>query len=163
MVMSKSWKQDDSKFSKLVALATQVKELQERLKSNQQSSSNSSDSSMKPSCSSSNVEPWHLTKSLGDSVHCDGKEWHWCSKQHNNGKGMYVRHKEEDHLGWNANKKSNKSKPSNNQSTTSSKSNLNDSKPSMTLSDNLKAAMVSQFRCTESDADKLWSEVVQKN
>ena len=27
----------------------------------------------------------------------DGKVWHWCSIDHNNGKGKWGRHKEEDH------------------------------------------------------------------
>ena len=34
----------------------------------------------------------------------DGKKWWWC-KQHNNGKGMYVRHPPHEHSDWAARKK----------------------------------------------------------
>ena len=37
------------------------------------------------------------------------------------------------------------------------------SKKSLALSDNLKAAMMTKFRCSESDAAKLWSDVVSQS
>lgn len=34
------------------------------------------------------------------------------------------------------------------------------SNKNMSLSDNLKAAMMTKFKCSDADADKLWTEVV---
>jgi hypothetical protein len=65
---------------------------------------------------------------------------------------LYVTHKEEDHHTKYPPKSGNslsKEKPAAAGSTNKS----------MALSDNLKAAMVSKFKCSASDAAKLWSEV----
>ena len=45
---------------------------------------------------------WQITKK-GDKIQQDGKTWGWCPN-HNNGKGMYVRHKPENHEKWVATK-----------------------------------------------------------
>ena len=42
--------------------------------------------------------PWQKEKK-GDSIQMYGKTWWWCP-QHNQGKGMYVRHKPENHDKW---------------------------------------------------------------
>ena len=38
-----------------------------------------------------------MKKTFGDSVEKSGKTWFWCPHQHNDGKGMYVTHKPEEH------------------------------------------------------------------
>ena len=38
-----------------------------------------------------------------------------------------------------------------------------DTTPKLTLSNNLKAALVTNFNCSEADANSLWSEVVQNS
>jgi hypothetical protein len=163
MVIRKDWKQEEAKNSKIVALTTQVKELQDKLKSSNNSSKDSSKSSGKTN--HFNIEEWRLTKSLGNTTEKDGKTWHWCSKQHNNGKGMYVTHKEEDHLGWqewkNQRKNGRQSKPSSNDSESIHKK--EGTNKNMALSDNLKAAMMSKFKCSTSDAEKLWTDVVKQS
>lgn len=44
----------------------------------------------------SEIASWRKSKSFGDTVEKDGKTWFWCS-QHNDGKGLYVTHRPEDH------------------------------------------------------------------
>jgi hypothetical protein len=149
MVRQKNWKTSDSSNSKIVALATQVKELQEQLSKSSSGASKPSNDKKTPFLE---VAEWRKTKSFGDSVEKDGRQWHWCSIRHNNGKGLYVTHKEEDHYSKYPPKSG--TVPSTEKPTVKSSTN----KP-MSLSDNLKAAMVSKFKCSASDAEKLWSDV----
>ena len=52
----------------------------------------------------SKFEPpeWQITKRRKKIQH-DGKTWWWCPN-HNDGKGLYVRHKPENHEKWAASK-----------------------------------------------------------
>ena len=43
-------------------------------------------------------EEWQMEKK-GETVQHNGKTWWWCP-QHNDGKGLYVRHKPENHDKW---------------------------------------------------------------
>ena len=53
--------------------------------------------------------------------------------------------------GWNKNKPS----------STTAESGNNPTNDRLTLSNNLKAAMITNFQCTSEQAEKLWSKVVQ--
>jgi hypothetical protein len=152
MSEQKQWDSTASKSptAKIVALATQVEELQKKLNS----ATSKSDTSKKPT-TFLEVAEWRKTKSFGNSVTKDGRDWHWCSIKHNNGKGMYVTHREEDH----GNFRRNKPKSSSN-SEDSNKENKPTNK-SMTLSDNLKAAMVTKFKCSNEEAARLWADVAK--
>lgn len=163
MVIRKTWKQEEAKTSKIVALTTQVKELQDKLNSSSNSTKDSSKSSGKSN--HFNIAEWRLTKSFGDTVQKEDKTWHWCSKQHNNGKGMYVTHKEEDHLGWQEWKNQRKTGKSSSSASSSSSaaSKTEGTNKTMALSDNLKAAMVTKFKCSSSDAEKLWTDVIKQS
>ena len=47
-----------------------------------------------------NRGPWEWQmKKKGDKIVVDQKTWWWCP-DHNKGKGMYVRHKPENHAAW---------------------------------------------------------------
>ena len=155
MSEQRQWDSSASKSdtSKIVALATQVEELQRKL-TNANSTSKQDES--KKNTPFLEVAEWRKTKSFGGSVTKDGKDWHWCSIKHNNGKGMYVTHREEDHGNFRRNKP-----PASSTSTT-----LKTKEPtnkSMTLSENLKAAMVSKFKCSSEDAARLWADVAKEN
>jgi hypothetical protein len=155
MVRQKTWKTSESSTSKIVALATQVKDLQDKLTKVSSTKPSSKESSGKSQFLE--VAEWRKTKSFGDSVEKDGRQWHWCSIRHNNGKGMYVTHREEDHyLKYPA---KNGSTSASNGSTDNAKKGTN---KSMTLSDNLKAAMCAKFKCSSDDAAKLWADVAAK-
>ena len=154
LVHQKTWKSVDGRDAKLVALATQVKTLEEKLASNKKTGSNDNGTS---STKKKNIEEWRLTKSQGDSVKKNGTQWYWCPHQHNGGKGMYVTHKPEEHTVWKDNprkwlsqrKAEKKPKDPNNDS----------SGKSLKLNDNLKAALVSKFKCSDAEAKQLLDNV----
>ena len=154
MVRQKNWKTSESSTSKIVALATQVKDLQDKLSQASSNKGSSKDTSSKNQFLE--VAEWRKSKTFGDSIEKDGRQWHWCSIRHNNGKGMYVTHKEEDHH--------TRYPPRTSSSETKSKPDApkQGTNKSMTLSDNLKAAMCSKFKCSTDEAAKLWSEVASK-
>ena len=144
----------------MVALLTKVTNLEEKLKN----SSSSSIVDQKGRSAYFTLDDWR-TKFDGDSKVVAGKTWHWCKRHTQEGvyDGLYVTHKQEDHdvwvdcrKNWNKNKKPSAGAPSD-----SNKSGSTPSADKLTLSNNLKAAMVTNFQCTSEQAEKLWSEVVQ--
>ena len=105
LVEAKKWKTDgDQRNAKIVALATQVEELKQQI-SKGSSSANGKGSDSQKTTSLPENQQWRLKKSFGDHVRKMDKDWYWCSKQHNHGKGMYVTHKPEDHTEWTEQKK----------------------------------------------------------
>ena len=147
LVLGSKWK-ENAGDSKIVALATQVEQLKKELGAARNSSKNENKNTSKVTL---NVAEWRKTKSHGDSVNKDGKQWWWCPHQHNHGKGMYVTHPPDKHVSWKEKKLNNKDNDKD------SKKDAN--KKTMTLSDNLKAAMVSKFKCSLNDAEELWKSV----
>jgi hypothetical protein len=152
MSEQRQWDSSASKSdsSKIVALATQVEELQKKL-----SHAKGKPEVPKKPTPFLEVAEWRKTKSFGPSVTKDGRDWHWCSIKHNNGKGMYVTHREEDHGNFRRNKPKD--------STTADTKSKDQTNKTMTLSDNLKAAMVSKFKCSSEEAERLWSDVAKGN
>ena len=170
MVAKKEWKETEPSNAKLAALTTELNELKEKfaLVTQKGFGSSSGTNDNKSKSNKSTVAQWRMTKTLGNKVEKDGKTWHWCHKQHNDGKGMYVTHHPDNHTEWQERKekfrrekkeKSNESKSDSSKQTDSSDS----SKKTLALSDKLKAAMVTKFCCSADDAEKLWSEVAKQS
>ena len=163
LVDQKAWNTNNTKNAKLVALATQVKTLEQKL-ADSTNNSTSNRNTGGPNKSNRNgkfggpLPAWRLTKSLGDKTERDGLTWYWCHHQHNNGKGMYVTHKPEDHTSWLERK--NKSKENRNKSKSGTQA-PNDN--SLQLQDKLKAALVTKFKCSESEATTLLESVDKSN
>ena len=155
MSEQKIWDTPNSSSAKIVALSTQVKDLEKKLQASGSSNKPKGDAA-KPK-QFLEVAEWRKTKSFGNSIFKDDRQWHWCSIKHNNGNGMYVTHKEEDHGNFRR-KEPSATPPADKSSASSSKPATN---KSMTLSDNLKAAMVSKFKCSNKEASKLWSDVAK--
>ena len=153
MVAKSKWKSGESKDAKIVALTTKLDNLEKKYNKKDHKTSGQSKNDTSKGSSRYDIPEWRLKKTLGSSVERDGKTFHWCTKQHNKGKGMYVTHKEEDHVDWQEKKKLSGSDSSN--SSSSSK------KQSLSLSDSLKAAMVTKFKCSKEDANKLWSDITK--
>ena len=168
MVTQGNWRQVEAKDSKIVALLTKVNDLEEQLKSSTSASTFASSKSSGTSKSSKNpyftLDDWRMKKD-GDSKVMDGKTWYWCPKHVQEGvyDGLYVTHKPEDHDAWQDRKRNwSKNKSSSGQSSSRTASGNNPSSTDkLTLSNNLKAAMVTNFQCTSEQAERLWSEVVQ--
>lgn len=164
MVKAETWNRTTAKDSKIVALTTQVEKLQEQLNNNKYNShGGGGGGGNKNSGVKLRVEEWRLKKTSGDKVFKDGKQWYWCPHQHNDGKGMYVTHKPEEHTTWKDCKKNGQRfKPggsNDSQKGSADGGKGSQSKKNMTLSDNMKAAMVSKFKCSETDAAALWTAV----
>ena len=162
MVENKTWKMKEADDSKLVALTTQVKELKEKL--NSQSSGKDNNPGSGSGSKRQPIAEWRLKKTQGDKLTKDGTTWYWCPHQHNNGKGMYVTHKPENHTSWYENRK-NRGKRDKNGKKSDDKD--KDTKPSgekkLILCDKMKAAMVTRFKCSSDDAEKLWKDVVSQS
>ena len=153
LVDQKTWNDGQNKSAKLVALATQVKSLEQKLASHSNGGRGAGNGNPNKNGKGFQIPEWRKTKSLGDEVQKDGKDWHWCPHQHNNGKGMYVNHKPEDHTHWQERqKKSRKNGSRGGQKDDSTTNNLQ-------LDDKIKAAMVTKFKCSESDAAELLKSV----
>ena len=81
LVKEKTWDTNITKDSKIVALTTQVEKLQKQVKSSSfnlncggsKNNSGKSDGKMQ-------IANWRLSKTLGDHVYKDGKDWWWCHK-----------------------------------------------------------------------------------
>ena len=138
--------------------------LEEQLKSSASASSSSSAAGKSSKNPYFTLDDWRMKKD-GDSKTMDGKTWYWCPRHVQEGlyDGLYVTHRPEDHDAW-ADRKRNwkKNKSSSGQSSSGNASGDNPSSTDrLTLSNNLKAAMVTNFQCTSEQAERLWSEVVQ--
>ena len=151
MIIRQTWKQEEPKNAKIDALTTQVKSLQDKL--------NNGQFMKKEGKGNIHIAPWRLTKTLGDKVERDDKTWHWCGQQHNEGKGMYVRHHPDDHTTWKERNRKKKDDDKTNEPASDNKKKPGSS-DKLSLSDNLKAAMMTKFKCSTDDADKLWKDVV---
>ena len=170
MVATSEWTVVEPGTSKIAALTTELNELKEKfvlvtqnmMTGSQSHNSNPSGGSRR----NDSIPAWRFAKTLGDKVERDGKTWHWCHHQHNNGKGMYVTHHPDNHVQWKERKDREKKERA---AATKDSAVLTpapphaDSKKTLALSDNLKAAMVAKFRCTDSDAEKLWTDVVKSS
>ena len=163
MVKQGIWKQEEAKDSKIVALVTKVNELESRLASKNTSSSTSSSSSQQAFSRKFGMDDWRFKKD-GDSKKVDGEQWWWCPHHVQEGvyDGLYVKHPPEKHAEWEERKKNNKLKSSSFKDSAASAA-TDTSKAKLSLSNSLKAAMVTNFQCSQEQADRLYSEVVQGN
>jgi hypothetical protein len=140
---AKAWRTaPDAKDAKIVALTTQLNELTDKI--NNRSGQTKSGDTKK----SISVDEWRKSKSLGEHTKRDGKDWYWCPHQHNNGKGLYVTHKPENHVDWKEKKRQKTSNNSNGNSNGNQQGKLS-------LNDKLKAAMMTKFKCSATDAAAL--------
>ena len=156
MYAAKTWKTQDGKDAKIVALTTQLKNLEDKFK-NGSSSKSSGSGNDKDGVGKYGIAKWRFSKTLGAKVSRDGKDYWWCT-QHMGGKGLYVTHKPEDH-GQSRRAQADKDGSGGKSKDKSS----NDKKKSLTLSDSLKAAMVTKFKCSEDDAKQLWKQCVSES
>ncbi len=162
----------------LIALTTQISEIESKISKLSINSGSSKQNEEAPARDSNKYifELWHLNKVDNKDEHnkieCDGKTWYWCNDHRYNNKGvetngMYVTHKPQDHEQWCLNKekhKKRKSSSADSDSMTSKKSKsvsvLNDSAASkLFLSKSLQAALVTTAGITESQFKKIWKEV----
>ena len=91
------------------------------------------------------IATWRMTKTFGDSVFKDGKQFHWCPHHKYNRlyDGLYVTHPPEKHAEWKENQdkweRENSNKENNHQSS-------NMATPSSSLSSNSKLVLSDKFK-----------------
>jgi hypothetical protein len=163
----------------LIALTTQISELESKISKLSANSGSSKQNEEAPASGNNKYifKLWCLNKVDNKAEHnmieCDGKTWYWCNDHCYNNKGvmtngMYVTHKPQDHKQWQLNKerrnsKKRKSSSAESASTTSKKfksaSVLSDSTASkLSLSKSLQAALVTTAGITESQFEKIWKD-----
>ena len=163
MVKQGCWKKVEPKDAIIVALTTQIRNLENKISSTTTTlggGSSASNNNMNPKCT---LEGWRI-KFDGKEKTVDDVLWYWCSKHVMDRvyDGMYVKYPEDKHEEWLERKKGWKrgnGKTTSNISQATGGANT----PKLTLSNILKAAMVTTFQCSEAEANYLWPEVVQNS
>ena len=165
MVKLGRWKQAEPKDATIVALTTQIRNLENKI-SHPPKASGGGGSSGSSNNRNSNftLDEWRI-KFEGKEKTVDSDMWYWCSKHVMDGvyDGMYVKHSEEKHDEWLERKKGWKKGSKDTATSNDAQTTGVDTTPKLTLSNNLKAALVTNFNCSEADANSLWSEVVQNS
>ena len=87
----------------------------------------------------------------------NGKTWYWCPKHMRYGVygGLYVTHPPDKHNEWVENCENWNKRSSSSAKASTDKSSANNIKDKLTLSNNLKAAMITNFQYTSEQTDKL--------
>jgi hypothetical protein len=110
-----AWKVELSKNLQLIALTTQISELESKISKLSTNSGSSKQNEEAPACDNNNYtfELWRLekvdNKAKHNMIECNGKTWYWCNNHCYNNKGvvtngMYIGHKPQDHEKWHLNK-----------------------------------------------------------
>ena len=149
MMQSNSWKKSEDPSAKVIsALVTQVKNLEDKL--------NMSGTNSAHATSSTNPQlriPVWRTQKIGDKIDKDGKTWWWCPHHKKEGlfDGLYMTHKPSEHDNWAKNKKENWAKKKKADSSSDSKT--------LTLSDGLKQALMTEANLSAEQAEACWARV----
>ena len=143
---------EDSNASKLLVLLTALVN-----QADGGNSSNSNSNRRGKRDGQSSISEWRKTKSFGDKVFKDGKQYYWC-EQHQEGKGLYVTHHPKDHgkkiTEWEHTDRSRNVKSSQPASSNESNSGDASSTSKLQLSDKMKSALTSQG-LSSNDAESL--------
>ena len=175
-----AWKVELSKNSQLIALTTQVSELENKLSKLNTASGSSKQNEQAPAQGNNKYvfELWRLSKVDNKAEHNmierDGKTWYWCNDHRYKNKGvvsngMYVTHKPQDHEQWRLNKEKGNRKKGKSNSAESTPAPVNDKpKPATVLNDSaasklslsksLQAALVTTAGISESQFEKIWND-----
>ena len=165
MDSTNTWSQVDSRDARLLALTTRINELENNQK--QPFSGDKDSGRNKANNDAFKIEDWRFVKD-GETVTRDGKNWWWC-EQHNNGKGMYVRHPPNEHADWAARKKAGEKyvPPDYRSNYKSGQDQSSQSKPKdeipepkkLVLTENLKSVLSTTMMLSDQDVDHVCNQV----
>ena len=149
-----SWKQVELKDATIFSLTTQIKNLDNKI--SHTTTSLGSGSSHRKKNSKFMLKDWRI-KFKGKEKAVDGVLWYWCSKYIMEGvyNTMYARHPEDKHYEWLKRKKVLKREKRDNEASSNSQTTDAVKTLKLTLSNNLNAAMVANFHCSEAEANDL--------
>ena len=162
MIKQNSWGRINPKDAKIVALATKLKRIESSLTTSEKSyPKHSNKSNIKL-----NVDKWRIIKDRGETFERDGKQWWWCPHHKLEGHfdGLYMNHPPSQHNKWKEEKKKKrdeykKKRDENRSNNKNSKSSVHSNQ--LQLSEKMRAALVTNFQCTDSEADSVWQEMSQ--
>ena len=154
------WKTTKSKDSKLIALTTQVENLQKELSSVKTGTKQFTPSGGTNRSTNNDyvIDDWRKKKSEGDEVSRDGKKYWWCPHHKNEEKGypdgLYVTHSISD-CRVAKRRKAQSDKSSSNSEKDKGKE---PEKKTLSISDNLKAVLMARHCLTAEEAESVWKE-----
>ena len=159
------WKQVEPKDAIIVALTTRINNLESTIRNGGTSAAESGSTILLVPRPESNftLEDWRIVSDGKDKV-VDNLTWYWCPNHEMEVvyDAMYVKHSEDKYDKWIERKKGRKKKKDNTTSRNPS-STTTPTSQKLTLNNNLKATMVTNFNCTEAEANNLWVDVVQNS
>jgi hypothetical protein len=164
-VHNKTWNKPDPKDAKLIALTTQLEKLLKSSGNQTALATDGSSSSSKPASKPRNViDEWRKKKGAA-TVTKNGQTWYWCPKHKVDGQydGLYVTHSPADHDEVMAKRKENYQKRRDKKDkSTNSGTKSGGNKQRLTLSDNLKACLLTHSTLTSAQADAIIQEAESK-
>ena len=177
MIATGDWDKVDPRDAQMIALLTSMKAATVQKTNVFTPGKPTSTAPSAPSITRNSYEEWQLPK-VGDTKIMNGKTWWWCP-QHNEGKGLYVRHPPGDHAKW-LHSKRNRSDPDaryippdvNPPSGGSAHATTGSANPpaashdieaiKLTLGDNLKQILCT-YGLSDTDTDTAWSQSLARS
>lgn len=158
MVKQKIWNKQSPKDAKIMALATELRNLKDSVTNYGGGKSKNSSTSKNLRI---NIPEWRMLNT-GPTKVVDGVKYWWCKhhKLENVFDGLYMTHKPEDHSKWKEEKEKKKAEYKKKQADRKV-SDTQKSGKKLQLSDRLKSAMVTNFCCSNEQAENVWAEVAQ--
>lgn len=166
MKKQNTWGRINPKDAKIVALATELRQIKSCLST---SSNHQKSSDKKKPVIKLNIEKWRMHKKEDKKEH-NGNTWWWCPHHKLDGHfdGLYMNHPPHKHDDWVMDKKKRrdeykKKKSANKNSFNSSYKNKTPkaSSNNLQLSEKMRSALVSNFQCSDAEAEAVWSEMSQ--
>ena len=142
MKASGEWEKVDPKDAKIMALATEIRQLK--------------DQPIKKGSAGNQIDPRRITKK-GASITIDGQTLWWCDKHKHPKKfpnGLYMPHKPEDHDEWVKQKQTRKGKKKSPPSTGPSQH--------LKLKETIKSVLMTNYALSEETAQSIWDDTDEK-
>ena len=168
-ISANRWEYSDPKDAKIIALATKVEHLEAQMKfsanateQKPQFKRNYDGASVANNSKYLTIDAWRMKKTE-PMIQKEGKTWYWCPKHVSTGKYeiLYVTHKPEDHEEWAKNRnrfKRREKKDDDTKESSKDNSTLKENEKSLTLSNSLKAALLTRCDLSAAQADALIKE-----
>ena len=160
MLLRGLWTQNETSESKLAALATRLKTVENNVRNSGSSSNTPSSSSGKKKYG---IDEWRMVKN-GSTKIVNGTTYWWCPHHKLDGKydGLYMTHKPSEHAAWKKDRDKRNDEWKAKRRAKKDKENtspLNEKK--LLMSDKLKSVLVTKLQCSDADAEDVWAAFAQ--
>lgn len=159
MLQRGTWTQSESQDSKLAALATRLKNVENTFRGNGAS----------PTCTAATdsgrrkfgIDEWRLHKQ-GYTKVVNGVTYWWCPHHKLDGKydGLYMTHKPSEHDAWKRDREKRNQEWKEKRRAKKDKENSNpNAQKKLLMSDKLKSVLVTRLQCSDADAEDVWADL----